>query len=136
MAVVSLRHELHRVVRQGGSGEALLTGEPVGGVLDDTELTLFSLQYGVIFDTRWPSKRYKSTRRFCYIQYTTPSSAQAALALHGTEIEGFKIQVFISDPGRKKGRTDAGANQKELYVAGLSKFTKELDLKRLFEPVS
>lgn len=46
------------------------------------------------------------------------------------------MQVFISDPGRKKGRTDAGANQKELYVAGLSRFTKELDLKRLFEPVS
>lgn len=46
------------------------------------------------------------------------------------------MQVFISDPGRKKGRTDAGANAKELYVAGLSKFVKELDLKRLFEPVS
>lgn len=67
----------------------------------------------------------------------TQASAQAALALHGTQLEGgFKLTVYISDPGRKKGRTDAGANEKELYVAGLSKFVKDTDLKKLFEPVS
>lgn len=30
------------------------------------------LQHGDIFDVRWPSKKYKSTRRFCYVQYTSP----------------------------------------------------------------
>ncbi len=29
-------------------------------------------QYGEIFDVRWPSKKFKSTRRFCYVQYTSP----------------------------------------------------------------
>ena len=29
-------------------------------------------QYGHIFDVRWPSKKFKSTRRFCYVQYTSP----------------------------------------------------------------
>ena len=65
------------------------------------------------------------------------ADAQAALALHNTELEpGLKLTVYVSDPGRKKGRTDAGANQRELFVGGLSKFVSELDLKRLFEPVS
>ena len=48
---------------------------------------------------------------------------------------GFKLQVAISDPTVRKGRTDTDANQKELYVAGLSKFVKEFEIKRLFEPV-
>lgn len=29
-------------------------------------------QYGTILDVRWPSKRFKSTRRFCYVQYILP----------------------------------------------------------------
>jgi len=32
----------------------------------------FRFQFGTIVDVRWPSKRIKSTRRFCYIQYTSP----------------------------------------------------------------
>lgn len=30
------------------------------------------LQYGTIFDVRWPSKKFKATRRFCYVQFTSP----------------------------------------------------------------
>ncbi|KAM0751866.1 hypothetical protein T439DRAFT_325059 [Meredithblackwellia eburnea MCA 4105] len=96
--------------------------------------TLFS-KYGTIFDTRWPSKRFKTTRRFCYVQFTSPESADASLELNNTELEtGLKLQVAISDPSARKGRTDAGANQKELYVTNLSRFVKEVDLERLFKP--
>lgn len=64
------------------------------------------------------------------------ASAEAALSLHNTELEpDVKLVVYISDPGKKKGRTDAGVNDRELYIAGLSKFVKEIDLRRLFEPV-
>ncbi|KDE07196.1 hypothetical protein MVLG_02596 [Microbotryum lychnidis-dioicae p1A1 Lamole] len=93
-------------------------------------------EYGTIFDTRWPSKRFKSTRRFCYVQYTNASSASAATsALHNKELDStHRLQALISDPNRKKGRTDADANNKELYIAGLSRYTKEHDLRRLFEP--
>ncbi|SCZ99629.1 BZ3500_MvSof-1268-A1-R1_Chr3-1g06168 [Microbotryum saponariae] len=90
-------------------------------------------EYGTIFDTRWPSKRFKSTRRFCYVQYTNAVSRpsfSSYLELDSTH----RLQALISDPNRKKGRTDADANNKELYIAGLSKYTKEHDLRRLFEP--
>ncbi|GAA5836247.1 hypothetical protein JCM11251_001440 [Rhodosporidiobolus azoricus] len=92
-------------------------------------------EYGTIFDTRWPSKRFKNTRRFCYVQFANPSHAQAALALHGTELEpSHPLSVLISDPSRKKSRTDTNANESELYIAGLARSTKEADLRKLFEP--
>jgi hypothetical protein len=46
------------------------------------------------------------------------------------------MSVLISDPERKKERTDASANEKEIYVAGLSKFTTKEDLMKLFQTVS
>ncbi|GAA5825178.1 hypothetical protein JCM5353_002251 [Sporobolomyces roseus] len=92
-------------------------------------------KYGVIFDTRWPSKRFKNTRRFCYVQFSNPAHAQSALELNGTELEpGHKLGVFVSDPSRKKSRTDTGANNRELYVSSLAKFVKEDELRKVFEP--
>ncbi|GAA6013848.1 hypothetical protein JCM11491_000444 [Sporobolomyces phaffii] len=92
-------------------------------------------QYGVIFDTRWPSKRFKNTRRFCYVQFANPAHAQAALELNGTELEpGHRLGVFVSDPARKKSRTDLGANNREVYVSSLAKFVKEDELRKAFEP--
>jgi squamous cell carcinoma antigen recognized by T-cells 3 len=113
-------------------------------------------QYGTIFDVRWPSKKFKSTRRFCYVQFTSPvrpllfcsgllavlnllrvqNSAENALELHGHELEpNHGINVFISNPERKKERTDQDANEREVYVAGLSKFTTQADLEKLFKTV-
>lgn len=46
------------------------------------------------------------------------------------------LNVFISNPERKKERTDAGANDREVYVAGLSKFVTKDDLEKLFKTVS
>ncbi|GAA5954263.1 hypothetical protein JCM8115_003354 [Rhodotorula mucilaginosa] len=94
---------------------------------------LFS-QYGTIFDIRWPSKRYKATRRFCYVQFANPAHAQAALALHGRELEpGHRLVAQISDPSRKKSRSDADANKRELYIANVARSVKEQDLRKLFE---
>ncbi|GAA6026461.1 hypothetical protein JCM8202_005309 [Rhodotorula sphaerocarpa] len=90
-------------------------------------------QYGTIFDIRWPSKRYKATRRFCYVQFANPAHAQAALELHGRELEpGHALVAQISDPSRKKSRSDADANKRELYVANIARSAKEQDLRKLF----
>ena len=45
------------------------------------------------------------------------------------------MNVLISDPERKKERSDADANDKEVYVAGLSKFATQEDLETLFRTV-
>ncbi|KAG2155888.1 uncharacterized protein EDB93DRAFT_58815 [Suillus bovinus] len=101
---------------------------------DDASIRDLFGQYGLIFDVRWPSKKFKATRRFCYLQYTSPSSAERALELHGRELEPDRtISVLISNPERKKERSDADANERELYVAGLSKFATKEDLRKVFE---
>ncbi|KIM54604.1 hypothetical protein SCLCIDRAFT_136495 [Scleroderma citrinum Foug A] len=100
---------------------------------DDTSVRDLFGQYGLIFDVRWPSKKFKATRRFCYVQYTSPESAERALELHGREFEPERtLNVYVSNPGRRKERTDADANDREVYVAGLSKFTSKEDLQELF----
>jgi hypothetical protein len=59
------------------------------------------------------------------------------LDLHGHELEeGLPLNVFISNPERKKERSDADANDREVYVAGLSKFATQEDLENLFRTVS
>ncbi|KAF9242560.1 hypothetical protein BU15DRAFT_86759 [Melanogaster broomeanus] len=100
---------------------------------DDAAIRDLFGQYGLIFDVRWPSKKFKMTRRFCYVQFTSPASAERALELHGRELEPERtLTVYISNPERKKERTDAAANERELYVAGLSKFTTKQDLQGVF----
>ncbi|KAL7280196.1 hypothetical protein ACG7TL_006615 [Trametes sanguinea] len=101
---------------------------------DDTFIRTLFGKYGEIFDVRWPSKKFKSTRRFCYVQYTSPASAEAALELNGTEAgEGRKLAVYVSNPERRKERTDSDANEREIYVAGLSKLVTKEDLENLFK---
>ena len=64
------------------------------------------------------------------------TSAESALELHCRELEPNQpMNVFISNPERKKERTDEDANEREVYVAGLSKFTTQVDLDKLFKAV-
>lgn len=61
----------------------------------------------------------------------------SALSLHGRELEPDQpLTVYISDPTRRQTRTDASANNREIYVAGLAKSVKEADLRILFSTVS
>ncbi|KAJ6512063.1 hypothetical protein C8R47DRAFT_1033985 [Mycena vitilis] len=102
---------------------------------DDASMRELFGRYGILFDVRWPSKKFKNTRRFCYVQYTNPASAQSALEMHGRELEpGLNLNVLISNPERKKERSDQDANEREIYVAGLSRFTTKVDLEKLFKP--
>ncbi|KAH9925424.1 RNA-binding protein Prp24 [Epithele typhae] len=112
-----------------------ITNFPDGA--DDTFIRTLFGKYGEIFDVRWPSKKFKNTRRFCYLQFTTPLSAESALELNGTDMDdGHKMSVYVSNPERKKERTDSDANDREIYVAGLSKLATKEDLKNVFKTYS
>ncbi|KAK0548169.1 Splicing factor [Tilletia horrida] len=101
----------------------------------DTDLRLRFGKYGPIFDVRWPSKKFAEKRRFAYIQYARADSAKAALVENGVKLsETTKLLVALSDPDRRKKRSDAKANLKELYVTGLPRVaTVPEELKSLFE---
>jgi len=42
------------------------------------------------------------------------------------------LNVYVSNPSRKKERTDAGIEQREIYIAGLARSTTESELRELF----
>ena len=50
--------------------------------------------------------------------------------------DGHKMSVHISNPERRKERTDSDANDREVYVAGLSKLVTKGDLENVFKTVS
>ncbi|KAL4402571.1 hypothetical protein ACI68E_000336 [Malassezia pachydermatis] len=91
--------------------------------------------YGAVFDVRWPSRKFVQSRRFCYVQYTNEAAAQAALAMHGQQWQdGYELQVLLSNPQHKKPRSDAHANDKELYMTGLPRSATVDDVRAFFAP--
>lgn len=38
------------------------------------DASLYLSQYGPIFETRWPGKKFKGSRRFVYLQFLSPVS--------------------------------------------------------------
>ena len=46
------------------------------------------------------------------------------------------LSVLVSNPERRKERTDVGADDREVYVAGLSKSVTKGELQKIFETVS
>jgi RNA recognition motif-containing protein len=114
-----------------------VTNFPAAYDSDQAIKALFSSS-GRIFDVRWPSKKFASTRRFCYVVFCNAAEAQQALILHETELDDEggrkKLQVLLSNPHRKKIRSDAFADEKELFVSGLSRAVTEDALRELFGP--
>ncbi|KAG5646531.1 hypothetical protein DXG03_003298 [Asterophora parasitica] len=89
-----------------------------------------------LYVTNFPESADDAVIRGLFGRYGTifDTSADNALELHGRELElNQPMNVFISNPERKKERTDQDANEREIYVAGLSKFTTKVDLDKLFK---
>lgn len=88
---------------------------------------------GTIFSVRWPSLKFNTHRRFCYISFRTPAGAAAATQLHDTKLKGgFKLVALYSDPSRKKPREGPMAEGREIHVASLDSSLTEEDLKEVF----
>ncbi|WFC95160.1 Splicing factor [Malassezia brasiliensis] len=102
---------------------------------DDDQIRAQFGKYGAIFDVRWPSRKFAQSRRFCYVQFVRADSAQAALAEHGKHwSDEFALQVYLSNPAHKKARSDAHANERELYLTGLPRSVQVDDICAFFAP--
>ncbi|KAI1811388.1 putative pre-mRNA splicing factor [Poronia punctata] len=88
---------------------------------------------GEIFHVRWPSLKYNTHRRFCYVSFRTPEAAHKATLMDGEMVEGkFKLQSKFSDPSHKKTREGAVAEGRELRVKGLNPATQDMELRSIF----
>lgn len=93
------------------------------------------MQYGDILDVRFPSLKYNTHRRFCYVQFVSSGAARAAsAALDGKELDGLVLTAKISDPARRADRSDAAREGRELHVSNVDFRASERDLADLFRP--
>jgi RNA recognition motif-containing protein len=90
-------------------------------------------QFGEIVDIRFPSLKYNTHRRFCYVQFSSAEAAQAATSLDGTQLgEKEHLVAKISAPDRKKERTSATGEGREVYIRNIDFQAKESDLREIF----
>ncbi|KAE8390158.1 hypothetical protein BDV23DRAFT_87577 [Aspergillus alliaceus] len=88
---------------------------------------------GEIIDVRFPSLKYNTHRRFCYVQFRTAQAAQNATKLDGTTVgKHLKLVAKISDPSRKQDRHGPIYEGREIHVSNIDWKASEADLKELF----
>jgi squamous cell carcinoma antigen recognized by T-cells 3 len=88
---------------------------------------------GEIFSIRWPSLKYNTHRRFCYVSFRHAEGAAAATELDGKLIEGqYKLSAKYSDPGRRKQREGALAEGREVHVTNIDRTATEDELREIF----
>ena len=84
-------------------------------------------------EVRFPSLKFDTHRRFCYVEFSSPSEAQAALVEDGHRLDDQHVLLAkMSDPTKKKARTGALYDGREIYICNLEWSATESDLRRLF----
>jgi len=95
--------------------------------------------FGEVTDVRFPSLKYNTHRRFCYVQFRNSAEAQAATELDGRLLdpdddgkERLKLIAKISDPTQKQKRSGALEEGREVYVSNVDWNVSEDELSTVF----
>ena len=82
---------------------------------------------------RFPSLKFNTHRRFCYVQFQTSASAYSATELD-KKVVGDKLSlvVKISDPSRRGDRSGPVEEGREIHISNLDWKASEDDLVELF----
>lgn len=89
-------------IERGASTTLYVTNYPAHA--DEAYLRKQFEPFGEIIGFRFPSLKFDTHRRFCYVQFANAAQAVAATQLDGTDVEGLKLNVKISNPQAKKKR--------------------------------
>ncbi|POS84276.1 hypothetical protein EPUL_003405 [Erysiphe pulchra] len=88
---------------------------------------------GEILSIRWPSVKYRTSRRFVYISFRTQQAAEAAVQLNGLSLSSIhKLYIAYSNPSIKKDREGATAEGREIHVTNLDTSLTEEDVNETF----
>lgn len=125
-------------------------GEHVVHVSPATDCTLFVTNYppeadeeylrdlfkscGELYSIRFPSLKFNTKRRFCYVTFRTRAAAAAATRFDGKSLEGgkYKFVAKFSEPAARQSRHGAQAEERELHVVNLPRTTSEDDVRGIF----
>ncbi len=122
----------HQIQVKPGTGLTLyVTNFPP--TADEAHIRKLFKDCGDIFSIRWPSLKYNTHRRFCYVSFRTPEAAAAATKLDGKLLENrYKLDAKYSNPAQKKAREGAAQEGRELHISNLDKMAMGDDVKSMF----
>ncbi|PWY90920.1 pre-mRNA splicing factor [Aspergillus heteromorphus CBS 117.55] len=122
----------HTIEVQFGAGATLfVTNFPA--TADEQYIRDLFREHGEILDIRFPSLKYNTHRRFCYVQFKTPGDAYGATTLDGSTVgNGLHLVAKISDPTRKQDRHGPMYEGREVHVSNLDWKASEQDVEELF----
>ncbi|KAK8197560.1 uncharacterized protein BKA78DRAFT_292677 [Phyllosticta capitalensis] len=88
-------------------------------------------QYGEVVQVRFPSLKYNTHRRFCYVSFASAEQANAASqALDGAGLSGgLKLVAKLSDPSRADARHGAQYDGREVVVGNVHNGASEEEIK-------
>jgi RNA recognition motif-containing protein len=101
-------------IKRGGNTTLYVANYPAGA--DEAYVRNLFAGCGEIVGIRFPSLKYNTHRRFCYVQFANSDDAIAASKLDSTEVDSYKLIAKISNPNAKKKRDGATAEGREVYV--------------------
>ena len=88
---------------------------------------------GRVLAVRFPSLKFNTRRRFCYVLFKDTEASAKAVKLNGKRLaDKCHLQVAYSDPSRKQKRDDAVSGRRELFVRNLGGGTAEEELRNIF----
>ncbi|KXS94648.1 hypothetical protein AC578_5555 [Pseudocercospora eumusae] len=123
----------HEVKIQSGTLSTLyVTNYP--DVYDEEKIRSLFKSYGDIVSVRFPSLKYNSRRRFCYVTFLTPEMAKAAeKAMHETKLDAMHtLTALISNPDAKKQRSGPQDEGREIVVKNMDREAKESEIREHF----
>ncbi|PWW76639.1 hypothetical protein C7212DRAFT_279352 [Tuber magnatum] len=123
----------HSIEVQVGTGSTLyVTNFPP--TADEAYIKDLFKDCGEIVDIRFPSLKYNTHRRFCYVQFASSDEAQKATSLHGKQLGGKETLVAkISAPDRKHERSGAVYEGREVYIRNIDFQAHDNDVQELFQ---
>lgn len=117
-------------VERGESTTLYVTNYPAHA--DEAYLRKHFEPFGDVIGFRFPSLKFDTHRRFCYVQFANAAQAVAATQLDGVDVEGLKLNVKISNPQAKKKRDGATSEGREVYVWHLNFKIKKQEVHEAF----
>ncbi|KAI5805854.1 hypothetical protein EDC01DRAFT_715678 [Geopyxis carbonaria] len=125
--------EDHTISIQVGTGSTLYVAN-FPPIADESYIRDLFKDCGEIVDIRFPSLKFNSHRRFCYVQFTSSEQAKKATQLNGKQLgEKETLVALISAPNQKKDRSGATQEGREVYVRNIDFHAREKDVREIFE---
>ncbi|KAI1404226.1 hypothetical protein F4819DRAFT_148695 [Hypoxylon fuscum] len=121
----------HQISVKRGSGLVLfVTNYPPAA--DEAYIRDLFKTCGEVFSVRFPSLKFNTHRRFCYVSFRDQDTAYEATQLDGKLIEGkFKLSAKYSNPTIKKNREGAVAEGREVRVRNVDPSAGESDIREV-----